>query len=125
MEETTQVLEREETKVSPGSTARLIRRVRKATRRRFTAEDKIRIVLEGFRKEIAISELCRRESIAGTVYYAWLKDFMEAGKARLKGDSIRSANEQEVKDLKEENARLKELVAEQALQLQVFKKSLR
>ena len=90
MEETTQVLEREETKVSPGSTARLIRKVRKATRRRFTAEDKIRIVLEGFRKEIAISELCRREGIAGTVYYSWLKDFMEAGKGRLKGDSIRS-----------------------------------
>ena len=125
MEETTQVLEREETKVSPGSTARLIRKVRKASRRRFTAEDKIRIVLEGFRKEIPISELCRRESIAGTVYYSWLKDVMEAGKARLKGDSIRSANEQEVRDLKEENARLKELVAEQALQLQVFKKSLR
>ena len=126
MEETTQVLERreEEQAVSPGSTRKLIRNVRRATRRKFTAEDKIRIVLEGFRKEISISELCRRESIASTIYYSWLKDFMEAGKARLRGDSLRSANEQEVKSLKEENARLKELVAEQALQLQVFKKSL-
>jgi len=127
MEETTQVVERteEEQQVSPGSTARLIRNVRKATRRKFTAEDKIRIVLEGFRKEIPVSELCRQERISSAIYYTWLRDFMEAGKARLKGDSLRSANEQEVRNLKEENARLKELVAEQALQLQVFKKSLR
>ena len=108
MEETTQVLEREEEKASPGSTARLIRNVRKATRRKFTAEDKIRIVLEGFRKELPISDLCRQERISSAIYYVWLKDFMEAGKSRLKGDSLRSANEQEVKYLKEENARLKD-----------------
>jgi len=126
MDNNTQVVEPEtEITARPGGAARLIRSVRKATRRRFTAEDKIRIVLEGFRKEISISELCRRESIASTIYYSWLKDFMEAGKSRLRGDSLRSANEQEVKDLKDENARLKELVAEQALGLQVFKKSLR
>jgi transposase len=125
MDNVTQVLEREETKASPGSARKLIRNIRKVTRRKFTSEDKIRIVLEGFRKEIPISELCRRESIATGVYYTWLKDFMEAGKARLKGDSIRSANEQEVRQLREETARLKELVAEQALQLQVYKKSLR
>ncbi len=124
MAETTQVLEREEVKARPGSTAKLIRTVKKSTRRKFSAEDKIRIVLEGFRKEIPITELCRRENIASGIYYSWLKDFMEAGKARLKGDSLRSANEQEVKHLKDENARLKELVAEQALNLQVFKKSL-
>jgi transposase len=124
MEETTQVSERAEEIVSPGSTRKLIRSVRKATRRKFTAEDKIRIVLEGFRKEIPISDLCRQERISSAIYYIWLKDFMEAGKSRLKGDSLRSANEQEVKNLKEENARLKELVAEQALQLQVYKKSL-
>jgi len=124
MAETTQVLEREEAKARPGSTAKLIRTVKKATRRKFSAEDKIRIVLEGFRKEIPITELCRRENIASGIYYSWLKDFMEAGKARLKGDSLRSANEQEVKHLRDENARLKELVAEQALNLQVFKKSL-
>ena len=124
MAETTQVLEREETKARPGSTAKLIRTVKKTTRRKFSAEDKTRIVLEGFRKEIPITELCRRENIASGIYYSWLKDFMEAGKARLKGDSLRSANEQEVRQLRDENARLKELVAEQALNLQVFKKSL-
>lgn len=122
---TTQVLEREEEiHATPGSAARLIRKVRKVTRRRVTAEDKIRIVLEGFRKEIAITDLCRREGISTCIYYDWLKDFMEAGKARLKGDALRSATASEVKTLKEENARLKELVADQALQLQVIKKSL-
>lgn len=127
MEETTQVLEieSEEQAVGPGSTRNLIRNVRRATRRKFTAEDKIRIVLEGFRKEIPVSELCRQERISSAIYYTWLKDFMEAGKSRLKGDRLRSANEQEVMILKDENARLKEIVAEQALQLQVFKKSLR
>jgi len=124
MAETTQVLDREEVKARPGSAAKLIRTVKRSTRRKFSAEDKIRIVLEGFRKEIPITELCRRENIASGIYYSWLKDFMEAGKARLKGDSLRSANEQEVKQLRDENARLKELVAEQALNLQVFKKSL-
>ena len=68
--------------------------------------------------------MCRQEKISSAIYYVWLKDFMEAGKVRLKGYSLRSANQQEVKHLKDENARLKELVAEQALQLQVFKKSL-
>jgi transposase len=117
-------LEREETQATPGSGARLIRKVRKYTRRRITAEDKIRIVLEGFRKEIPITDLCRREGVSTCIYYDWLKDFMEAGKARLKGDTLRSATASEVKMLKEENARLKEVVADQALQLQVFKKSL-
>jgi transposase len=124
MDNATQVLEREETQATPGSGARLIRKVRKYTRRRITAEDKIRIVLEGFRKEIPITDLCRREGVSTCIYYDWLKDFMEAGKARLKGDTLRSATASEVKMLKEENARLKEVVADQALQLQVFKKSL-
>jgi transposase len=124
MNNSTQILEREEIKATPGSTARLIREVKHRTYRKFTAENKIRIVLEGFRKEIPISELCRREKISTAVYYTWLKDFMEAGKARLKRDSLRSATENEVKDLKEENSRLKELVAELALQVQLFKKSL-
>jgi len=73
----------------PGSAAKLIREVRAKTRRKFSAEDKIRIVLEGFRKEMAISDLCRREGISSVLYYSWLKDFMEAGKARLKSDSLR------------------------------------
>jgi transposase len=80
--------------------------------------------LEGFRKEIPVSDLCRREGISSAQYYSWLKDFMEAGKARLKGDSLRDATQSDVKGLREENSRLKELVGEQALQIQLLKKSL-
>ena len=124
METTTQVLDREEIIATPGSTAKLMREVRAKTRRKFLAEDKIRVVLEGFRKEIPISDLCRREGISSALYYSWLKDFMEAGKARLKGDSLRDATPSEVKGLREENGRLKELVGDQALQIQLLKKSL-
>lgn len=119
----TQTKEREE-RVTPGSAAKLIRQVHRQTRRRFSAEDKIRIVLEGFRKELPVSDLCRRESLSSALYYSWLKDFMEAGKARLKGDSLRDASSAEVKALRAENARLKELVGDQALELQLLKKSL-
>ena len=108
----------------PGSAAKLIREVRAKTRRKFLAEDKIRIVLEGFRKEMPVSDLCRREGISSALYYSWLKDFMEAGKARLKADSLRDATQSEVKQFREQNARLKELVGEQALQIQLLKKSL-
>jgi len=124
MEESTLVLEKEEEVAAPGSAARLIREVHRSTRRKFTSEDKIRIVLEGFRKEISVSELCRRESIPSTIYYRWMKDFMEAGKSRLKRDALRDATGNEVKDLREENNRLKQLAGEQALQIQLFKKSL-
>jgi transposase len=119
----TQTKEREE-RVTPGSTSKLIRQVHRQTRCRFSAEDKIRIVLEGFRKELPVSDLCRRESLSSALYYSWLKDFMEAGKARLKGDSLRDATSAEVKELRAENARLKELVGDQALELQLLKKSL-
>ena len=121
MEEITRAVEE---RAAPGSRERLIREVRRGTRRRFSAEDKIRIVLEGFRREIPVSDLCRREEISTAIYYCWLKDFMEAGKARLKGDSLRDATRAEVKRLKEENGRLKELVGEQALRIQLLKKSL-
>ena len=124
MEATTQVLGRKEVAATPGSAAKLIREVRAKTRRKFSSEDKIRIVLEGFRKEMPVSDLCRREGISSALYYSWLKDFMEAGKARLKGDSLRDATQSEVKGLREENGRLKELVGEQALQIQLLKKSL-
>ena len=124
METTTQALDVEEVPTTPGSTAKLIREVRAQTRRRFSAEDKIRVVLEGFRKEMPISDLCRREGISSALYYSWLKDFMEAGKARLKGDTLRDATHSEVKGLRQENGRLKELVGEQALELQLLKKSL-
>ena len=123
METTTQGLEEEVTS-TPGSAAKLIREVRAKTRRKFLAEDKIRIVLEGFRKEMPVSDLCRREGISSALYYSWLKDFMEAGKSRLKADSLRDATQGEVKQLREQNARLKELVGEQALQIQLLKKSL-
>jgi transposase len=118
-----QTKEREE-RATPGSAAKLIRQVHRQTHRRFSAEDKIRIVLEGFRKELPVSDLCRRESLSSALYYSWLKDFMEAGKARLKGDSLRDASSAEVKELRAENARLKELVGDQALELQLLKKSL-
>jgi len=123
MEESTLVLEKEEV-AAPGSAARLIREVHRSTRRKFTSEDKIRVILEGFRKEISVSELCRRESIPSTIYYRWMKDFMEAGKSRLKRDALRDATGNEVKELREENNRLKQLAGEQALQIQLFKKSL-
>jgi transposase len=124
METTNQALGVEEVPSPPGSTAKLIREVRAQTRRRFSAEDKVRIVLEGFRKEILVSDLCRREGISSALYYSWLKDFMEAGKARLKGDTLRDATQGEVKELRRENGRLKELIGEQALEIQLLKKSL-
>ena len=124
MEATTQTSGIEEVSTTPGSTTKLIREVRAQTRRRFSAEDKIRIVLEGFCKEMPVSDLCRREGISSALYYSWLKDFMEAGKARLKGDTLRDATRSEVKGLRQENGRLKELVGEQALEIQVLKKSL-
>ena len=124
METTTQTSSLEEIPTTPGSTSKLIREVRAQTRRRFSSEDKIRIVLEGFRKEIPVSDLCRREGISSALYYSWLKDFMEAGKARLKGDTLRDATHSEVKSLRQENMRLKELVGEQALEIQLLKKSL-
>ena len=107
-----------------GETAReLIRKTKQVTRRKFPAEEKIRIVMEGIRAEVSVSELCRREGIAPTVYYKWLKDFMEAGRGRLRGDSQRQATSEEVKGLRQENERLKQLVAELSLDNMVLKKS--
>ena len=123
----TAVLEPEQdqhVRATPGSTIRLINKIKRVNRKRLSAEDKIRIVLEGFRKELSVTDLCRRESIHVSLYYSWLKDFMEAGKSRLKGDSIRNANENEVKQLQSENNRLKTLAGEQALELCLLKKSL-
>lgn len=111
--------------VRSGETARaLIRRARQASRRRFPSEEKIRILLEGLRAEISVAELCRREDMHPTVYYKWLKDFMEAGKKRLRGDVQREATSQEVSQLRQENERLKQLVAELSLSNMTLKKSL-
>jgi transposase len=101
-----------------------IRRAKAIGRRQFSAEEKIRIVMEGIRGDLSVSELCRRERLHTTVYYRWLKDFMEAGKRRLKGDQQREADRGEVHGLREENARLKQLVAEYALDVMALKKSL-
>jgi len=105
------------------STKQLIRDIKRITRRKFTAEEKIRIVLEGFRRDAPIRDLCRREGIRPSTYYAWLKDFMEAGKERLTRDTARDATRGEVHELKHENVRLKQLVAELSLQVHVLKKT--
>jgi transposase len=99
-----------------------VREIRRKTRRKFSAEEKIRIVLEGLRGEDSISELCRREGISPNLYYNWSKEFLEAGKRRLQGDTKREATSPEVAGLREENARLKELVADLSLRNAVLKK---
>jgi transposase len=104
-------------------TRQFIRDIKRFTRRKFTAEEKIRIVLEGFRRDTPIRDLCHREGIKPSTYYAWLKDFMEAGKDRLSRDTVRDATKAEVQDLKRENNRLKQVVAELSLQVHVLKKT--
>ena len=101
-----------------------VREIRRKTRRRFSAEEKIRIVLEGLRGEQSIKELCRREGIASNLYYRWSKDFLEAGKKRLSGETVREATSNEVKELRQENRELKQVVAETVLRNRVLKKSL-
>ena len=103
---------------------RLVRDIRRATRKQYSAEEKIRIVLDGLRGEVSIAELCRREGIAESLYYSWSKEFLEAGKRRLAGDTARAATSSEVKDLKRQAQELKEVVAEQALELRLLKKSM-
>jgi len=102
----------------------VVAEIRRATRRKYRAEDKIRIVLEGLRGEISVSQLCRRESISPALYYQWSKAFLEAGKNGLTVDTKRDATKAEVLRLKEENDALKRAVAESALEVQRLKKSL-
>ncbi len=104
-------------------TTAFIREVKRSTRRKFTPEEKVRIVLEGFRREVTVRELCRREGINPNIYYSWLKDFMEAGKSRLQRDTVRDATKFEVENLKRENTRLKQLVGELSLDMYVLKKT--
>ena len=104
-------------------TRSFIKQVRRVTRRKFTPEEKIRIVLEGFRHEVPIRDLCRREGIRPNVYYAWLRDFMEAGKEKLARDTVRDATRTEVDALKRENERLKQLVADLSLSVHLLKKT--
>ena len=100
-----------------------MQQVRVAARRRYTPEEKVRIVLEGFRREVAVNDLCRREGIKPGAYYAWTKDFMEAGKERLTHDSARDATRQEIEAMKRENAELKHLVADLSLEAYRLKKT--
>jgi transposase len=102
----------------------VVKDIRRKTRRQFSAEEKIRIVLEGLRGDDSIAELCRKEGIAQSLYYTWSKEFMEAGKRRLAGDTSRAATTDEVKDLRREARDLKEVVAEQTLELRLLKKSI-
>ena len=106
------------------SSEQIIRDIKRKTRKQYGAEEKIRIVLDGLRGEDSIAELCRREAIAQSLYYKWSKDFMEAGKKRLAGDIVRQANTSEVAELRREAQDLKEVVAEQTLELRLLKKSM-
>ena len=108
---------------APEGAEKTVRDIRRATRRRFSAEDKIRIVLEGLRGEDSIAELCRKEGIAQNLYYRWSKEFLEAGKKRLAGDTAREATSDEVKELRTEARQLKEALAEATLENRLLKKS--
>ncbi len=102
-----------------------VRRIRRKTRKQYGAEDKIRIVIEGLRGELSVAELCRKEGISQSLYYKWSKEFLEAGKARLAGDTRRKADGTEEKEMRSEMGQLKLLVAELSLKNRVLKKSLR
>ena len=104
-------------------TKSFVRTVKAATRRKYTPEEKIRIVLEGFRREVTVNDLCRREGIKPHSYYSWTKEFMEAGKERLTRDSVRDATRQEIHQLKRENGELKQLVADLSLDVYRLKKT--
>jgi transposase len=111
-------------KVNSNDPESVVRDIKRKTRRKFSTDEKIRIVLEGLKGEASIAEICRREGIVPNLYYRWSKDFLEAGKRRLKGDTEREANTSEVVQLRQENEHLKQLVAEISLQNRVLKKSL-
>ena len=102
----------------------VVRDIKRKTRKKYTAEEKIRIILEGLRGEVSLASICRREGISPNLYYRWSKDFLEAGKKRLLGDTQREATSIEVTELRQENEQLKQVVTEQQLKLRVLKKSL-
>ena len=110
--------------MSMSNTEKTVKDIRRTTRRKFSTEEKIRIVLDGLRGECAVAELCRREGINANLYYRWSKDFLEAGKRRLSGDTVREASTDEVVDLKKENTDLKQAVADLYLRNDWLKKSL-
>lgn len=109
---------------SSAATKKLIKTTRQFTKRKFTAEDKIRVVMEGIRGDDPVTVVCRREGIHANIYYKWLKDFMEAGKSRLKGEDMRGATRAEVDALKDENSKLRQVVADLSVENLTLKKSL-
>ena len=109
---------------SRGTAERTVRDIRRKTRKQYSAEEKIRIVVSGLRGEDSIAELCRREGIAESLYYSWSKEFLEAGRKRLSGDTARQASSGEVKELRHEMRDLKEALAEQVLENRLLKKSM-
>lgn len=111
-------------KMSKVSSESIVRQIRRKTRRKFSAEEKIRIVLNGLQGEASITDICRKEGIHPTLYYKWSKGFLEAGKRQLNGDTIREASSSEVKELRNENDELKMLIAEVVLRNRVLKKTL-
>ena len=115
---------RQKTERHQGAAERTIKDILRQTRKRYSSEEKIRIVLAGLRGEDSIAELCRQEGLSQGLYYSWSKEFLEAGKKRLAGDTAREANTGEVKDLRRVTRDLKEVVAEQALELRLLKKSM-
>ena len=115
---------RQQTRPLKEPAEKVVQDIRRATRKHYSAEEKIRIVLAGLRGEDSIAELCRREGIAESLYYSWSKEFLEAGKKRLAGDTARQASSGEVKDLRSEMRDLKEALAEQILENRLLKKSM-
>jgi transposase len=115
---------RQNTRTRNTSSEKTVKDIRRATRKQYSAEEKIRIVLDGLRGEETIAELCRQEGIAQSLYYSWSKEFLEAGKKRLAGDTARSASTGEVRDLRREAQQLKEALAEQMLENRLLKKSM-
>ena len=115
---------RQKSMTSKDPAEKVVRDIRRRTRRQYSSEEKIRIVLEGLRGEESIAALCRREGIAESLYYSWSKEFLQAGKKRLSGDTKRQATTTEVRDLRQENLSLKELVAELSLENRLLKKSM-
>ena len=115
---------RQKSETTKAPSEHVVKDIRRVTRKQYSAEEKIRVVLDGLRGEASIAELCRREGIAESLYYSWSKEFLEAGKRRLAGDTARAATSDEVKGLRREAQELKEVVAEQALELRLLKKSM-
>ncbi len=115
---------RQESMSTKSPAEKVVRDIRRKTRKQYSAEEKIRIILDGLRGEDSVAALCRREGIAESLYYSWSKEFLEAGKKRLAGDTGRQATSGEVKELKREMRDMKELVAELSLENRLLKKSM-